>query len=95
MQRTHRQLPVLITRAALPIAVGIAGLALRAGLGILRGLLSRPSPLVAKPTQPAPPRSRPRFTVYFWGRREVWDGSGLRTREETRARWEIHEQEAR
>ncbi|MCD6289795.1 MAG: zinc ribbon domain-containing protein [Anaerolineae bacterium] len=91
------RLPALAARAAVPVALGVATIAARAGFAVLRKLVERalapverqPASISAAPSQP--PR-RPRMTVYFWQRRETRDSLGRRTWEETRARWDIQDE---
>ncbi len=88
----RQTLPLMLARVAAPVALGVATLAARAGLALVRSMLTRalaPKPPVHHPAEPAP--KSPRATVRLWQRREVWDASGRRFREETRAQWEIHQ----
>ncbi len=89
---TRSQLPALLARAAVPIAVGVVGLAARAGVAILRGLLERALLPASPPETTAAPHGRPRVTIHFWQRRDVWDASGRHSREEVQGRWEVHEE---
>jgi hypothetical protein len=87
----HRQVSALIARAAVPVALGIVGIAARAGLALARRALARAlSPAPAD--LPAERPGHPHVTVRVWQRREVGDDSGRRAWEEIHARWEIGEE---
>jgi hypothetical protein len=84
----HRQLSAIVARAALPVALGLAGIVTRAGLAFLRGVLARAlSPAPAD--LPARPQSRSHTVVRVWQEREVKDASGRHIWERIHQRWEI------
>ncbi len=88
----RRPASALIARAAVPVALGVVGLAARAGLALVRKALTRA--IAPAPTDlPARPLNRPHIVVHFWQRREVEDAAGRHAWEETRARWEIEDRQ--
>ena len=72
-------LPALVGKAAVPVLVGAAGLALSAGWKLLNGLLTKPSPPTAQPIQlkkAAPLATQGKRTIHIRTSWAVGDSRG-------------------
>ena len=72
-------LPELVSKAAVPVLVGAAGLVVSMGWKLLQGMLSQPAqpkqqPIRVRPSEPVQPRSK--FTVRITTSWAVGDSNG-------------------
>lgn len=77
----RKSLPMVISRAALPVLVGAASLAARAGWRLLQQRLAapaaQPQPLQAMPRSAAPPVPRARRTIHIRSTWATGDANGV------------------
>jgi hypothetical protein len=70
-------LPAVIGKAAVPVLLGAAGLAVSAGLKLLQAVLHKPAaPLAVKRSEGGPPAPRARMTITVRTSWAVGDSSG-------------------
>jgi hypothetical protein len=79
----------LLSQGAIPVALGVVTLAVRAGVRLFRYFLRHTWASAIRTRVTPMSTRRGSIVIDFWGQREVTDDRGRSVRERTRARWEI------